>query len=78
MKFLNIFKDSIENVMDEGLNNAVYKLAECKITDEEPAGSKITVGSADEIIKKNTNKMKQSTMKNFSDKLFKGESNGKI
>lgn len=78
MKFLNIEKDGISNVVDEELYQAVYKPAGWKIVREETVESDKNTNPADEIIKKNVNKMKRATQKPFDDNLLKGEKNGEI
>ena len=78
MKFLNINKDGIDNIVDEELYEAVYKPAGWKIVGENSAVIETTKDPADEIIKKNTNKMKKSKAKKFDDDLIKDESNGEI
>lgn len=78
MKFLNIEKDGIGNVVDEGLYQAVYKPAGWKIVGEDTVESDKNINPADEIIKKNVNKMKRVSQKSFDDNLLKGEKNGEI
>ena len=73
MRFYNIIKDGIENVIDEGQYEAIYKPKGWKIVgvcgETEPFPSV----PEDEIIKKNTNKMKRTTPKKFDDNLIKDD-----
>lgn len=73
MKFLNIRKNGIDNVVDEAVYEAVYKPAGWKMVSENSIDIETTSTPADEIIKKNTNKMKSTGVKKFNDKLLKGE-----
>lgn len=78
MKFLNIVKDGIDNVVDEAMYEAVYKPAGWKIVKENTFVPEHTKSPNDEIVKKNTNKMKRTRAQEFDDKLIKGEDNGKV
>ncbi len=78
MKFLNIVKDGIDNVVDEALYEAVYKPAGWKVVGENTLAIEKTIDAADEIVKKNTNKMKRTVTKKFDDKLIKDKGNGEI
>ena len=77
MKFLSIEKSGIENVVDEAQFEAIYKPAGWKIIGEEGA-TETTNSPTDEIVKKNTNKMKRQVPKKFDDKLIKGEEDGAL
>lgn len=78
MKFLNIIKDGIENVVDEGVYEAIYKPAGWKIAGEYPFVPELTQSPHDEIVKKNINKMKRTHSPEFDDRLLKEEKNGEI
>lgn len=78
MKFLNIIKDGIDNVVDEATYLAIYKPAGWNIVGESALTVELTKAPNDEIIKKNTNKMKRASAKKFNDNLIKEEDNGKI
>lgn len=78
MKFLNIIKDGIENVVDEGVYEAIYKPAGWKIAGENPFVPELTQSPHDEIVKKNINKMKRTHSPEFDDRLLKEEKNGEI
>ena len=78
MKFLNIVKDGIDNVVDEAVYEAVYKPMGWKIVEENTFATEITKSPNDEIVKKNINKMKKPMAQKFNDRLIKGEGNGEI
>lgn len=78
MKFLNIMKDGIANVVDEGVYEAIYRPAGWEIVDENTFVPELTQSPSDEIVKKNVNRMKRVNSFEFNDKLLKGEGNGKI
>lgn len=78
MKFLNIVKDGIANVVDEVTYNAVYKPAGWKIVGDSGLKCEQTSSPYDETIKKNTDKMRRTATKKFDDKLIKGEGNGEV
>lgn len=78
MRFLNIIKDGIENVVDEALYEATYKPAGWKVVGDSSVKVELTNSPDDEIIKKNTHKMQMVTPQEFNDKLLKGEGNGKV
>lgn len=70
MKFLNIEKSGIQNVVDEAQFKAIYQHAGWKIVGEEQA-EQTKSHPYDEIEKKNLNKMKRQAAKKFDDGLFK-------
>lgn len=81
MKFYNIMKDGIFNVIDEGQYEAIYKPKGWKITGivgEDTRETEIPTSPRDEIIKKNTNKMKRTAPKKFDDKLIKDNEDGTL
>ena len=78
MKFLNIVKDGIPNVVDEAMYKAVYKPVGWKIVSEELAREEIKTSPADELVQKNTTRMKRVTPEAFDDKLIKDKGNGKL
>lgn len=75
MKFLNIVKDGIDNIVDEAVYEAIYKPAGWKIVGDCELKTEKTKSPDDEIVKKNVNKMKRRAPEKFDDKLIKGESN---
>ncbi len=70
MKFLNIVKNGITNVVDEVLYNAVYKPAGWKIGGESGLKVETTNAPDDEVKKKNINRMKKVAAKPFDDNLI--------
>ena len=78
MKFYNIVKDGIFNVIDEGQYEAIYKPMGWKIVGQEPSEEATPPTPYDEIIKKNTNKMKRTAPKKFDDKLIKDNEDGTL
>lgn len=78
MKFFNIRKDGIENVVDEAVYKAIYQPAGWKVVNEGFTSEEIQTSASDEIIKKNTNKMQSVVPKSFDDGLIKVKENGKI
>ena len=73
MKFYNIEKDGVKNVIDEAQYEAIYKPNGWKIVSEEEPEIKEPTKPTDEIEKKNRNKMKRVAPKKFDDKLIKDE-----
>lgn len=73
MRFLNIEKDGIKNVIDEGQFYAIYQPAGWTIIGGEDADKIVekTAAPTDEIVKKNTNRMKRTAPKKFDDHLIK-------
>ena len=71
MKFYNIIKDGIKNVIDEWQYESIYKPAGWKIVGTESFEKPSASIPQDEIIKKNTNKMKRTMPQKFDDKLIK-------
>lgn len=78
MQFLKITKDGIDNVVDEALYEAVYKPAGWKVVGGNAAQTELTKSPEDEIVKKNTIRMRKTKAKKFNDNLIKGECNGEI
>lgn len=78
MTFLNIIKDGISNVVDEAVYNAIYKSAGWKVVSEDKIVEETQSDIADEVIKKNTNKMQSIVPKSFDDGLIKDKENGEI
>lgn len=78
MKFLNIVKDGIDNVVDEAVYEAVYKPAGWKIVSNNAVETELTKSPNDEIVKKNTSRIKNVKAQKFNDKLLKEESDGKV
>lgn len=76
MKFYDIEKDGIKNVIDERQFEALYKPKGWKIVGivgEDTKESEIPTSPRDEIIIKNTDKMKRTKEKKFDDKLIKDD-----
>lgn len=73
MRFFNIVKDGIKNVIDEAQYEAIYKPAGWKIADANETAPKKTSDPHDEIIIKNKEKMKRHAPQKFDDKLINGE-----
>lgn len=78
MKFLNIVKDGIDNVVDEATYAAIYKPAGWTIVNENTLKVELSKAPEDEIIKKNTNKMRRTSEKKFNDNLIKDKDDGEI
>lgn len=78
MKFLNITKNGIENVVDEAMYESIYKPAGWKIAGENPARQKEFNSPTDETVKKNVNRMRRKTPEKFNDNLIKDNDDGKL
>lgn len=70
MKFLNIEKHGIKNVVDEAQFKAIYQPAGWKIVGEEQT-EQMQSTPYDEVEKKNLNKMKRQVAQKFDDGLIK-------
>ncbi len=73
MKFFNIIKDGIKNIIDEAQYETIYKPAGWKIADVSESTPKKTSAPHDEIIIKNTEKMKRKAPQKFDDNLFRND-----
>ena len=76
MKFYDIEKNGIKNVIDERQYERIYKPKGWKITGivgEDTRETEIPTSPRDEIIIKNTDKMKRTKEKKFDDKLIKDD-----
>lgn len=71
MKFFNIIKDGIKHIIDEAQYEAIYKPAGWKIVDVNETTPKKTSDPHDEVIIKNTERMKRHAPQKFDDGLFR-------